>query len=54
MFSDYTEEVPVQFIEFRVKKNHLWAGSMVKDILLPPETLLVQICRKEGRENYAG
>lgn len=49
-FSDYTEEVPVQFIEFRVKKNHPWAGSMVKDILLPPETLLVQIRRKDRHE----
>ncbi len=49
-FSDYTEEVPVQFIEFRVKKNHPWAGSMVKDILLPPETLLVQIRRKDSKE----
>lgn len=49
-FSDYTEEVPVQFIEFRVKKNHPWAGSMVKDILLPPETLLVQIRRGDSRE----
>lgn len=49
-FSDYTEEVPVQFIEFRVKKNHPWAGSMVKDILLPPETLLVQIRRRDNHE----
>lgn len=49
-FSDYTKEVPVQFIEFRVKKNHPWAGSMVKEILLPPETLLVQIRRKDSRE----
>ncbi len=49
-FSDYTEEVPVQFIEFRVKKNHPWAGSMVKDILLPPETLLVQVRRRDTGE----
>lgn len=49
-FSDYTEEAPVQFIEFRVKKNHPWAGSMVKDILLPPETLLVLVRRKDSGE----
>ncbi len=48
-FTDYTEEVPVQFIEFPVKKNHPWAGNMVKDILLPPETLLVQIRQKDNR-----
>ncbi len=49
-FTDYAEEAPVQFIEFRVKKNHPWAGSLVKDILLPPETLLVQIRRKDSHE----
>lgn len=48
-FTDYTEEVPIQFIEFPVKKNHPWAGSMVKEILLPPETLLVQIRQKDNR-----
>lgn len=49
-FSDYTQEVPVQFIEFTVKKNHPWAGSKVKDILLPPETLLVQIRKQNDRQ----
>lgn len=48
-FSDYTEEVPVQFIEFSVNKKHPWAGSMVKDILLPPETLLVQVHRTDDQ-----
>lgn len=46
-FTDYTEEVPIQFIEFPVKNNHPWEGSKVKDILLPPETLLVQIRQKD-------
>lgn len=46
-FTDYTEEVPVQFIQFTVEENHPWAGSKIKDILLPPETLLVQIQRDE-------
>ncbi len=46
-FTDYTQEVPVQFIEFSVKKDHPWAGSMVKDILLPPETLLVQVRKQD-------
>ena len=48
-FTDYTEEVPVQFIQFTVKKNHPWAGSQIKDILLPPETLLVQIQQKDSQ-----
>lgn len=42
-FTDYTDEVPVQFIQFTVKEGHPWADSQVKDILLPPETLLVQV-----------
>ena len=46
-FTDYTEEVPVQFIQFTVEENHPWAGSKIRDILLPPETLLVQIQRDE-------
>lgn len=47
-FTDYTEEVPVQFIQFSVKGSHPWAGSLVKDILLPPETLLVQVKKESG------
>jgi len=39
--------VPVQFIQFTVEENHPWAGSKIRDILLPPETLLVQIQRDE-------
>ena len=46
-FTDYTEEVPVQFIQFTIEENHPWAGSKIRDILLPPETLLVQIQRDE-------
>ena len=46
-FNDYSNEVPVQFIQFTVEENHPWAGSKIKDILLPPETLLVQIQRDE-------
>ena len=47
-FTDYTEEVPVQFIQFTVDEGHPWAGSLVKDILLPPETLFVQV-EKDGQ-----
>ncbi|SKC37149.1 potassium/proton antiporter [Maledivibacter halophilus] len=47
-FNDYTEEVPVQFIQFTMKDNHPWKGKKIRDILLPPETLLVFLQR--GRE----
>lgn len=44
-FTDYTEEVPVQFIRLAISKNHPWVGSSVKDISLPPDTLLALILR---------
>lgn len=44
-FNDYTDEVPVQFIQFTIKKNHPWVKKMIKDILLPPDTLLVLLER---------
>lgn len=44
-FNDYTEEVPVQFIKFTIHKGHPWIGQEIKDILLPPDTLLVLLQR---------
>lgn len=48
-FNDYSEEVPVQFIELRIPKEHDWCGESIKDVILPPETLIVLI--KRGGEN---
>lgn len=48
-FTDYTDEVPIQFIEFRMKHDHPWINSRVKDILLPPDSLLVLILREGER-----
>lgn len=42
-FTDYTDEVPVQFIQFTVKEGHPWEGKKVSEIVLPPETLLVHM-----------
>jgi cell volume regulation protein A len=47
-FNDYTEEVPVQFIQFTISNQHPWDGRAVKELLLPPETLLVQLQREGG------
>ncbi len=46
-FNDYTEEVPVQFIQFTIKEGHPWEGKAICDILLPPDTLLALLTRKE-------
>ena len=44
-FSDYSDEVPVQYIKFKIPENHFWAKKKVTDIILPPETLLVLLQR---------
>ena len=44
-FTDYSDEVPVQFIQFLIRKNHPWANCMLKDVALPPDTILALIQR---------
>lgn len=46
-FNDYSEEVPVQFIELTIPKAHDWCDKLIKDVILPPETLIVLI-KREG------
>ncbi len=45
-FSDYTEEDPVQFIQFEIPENHLWIGKTLREIELPPTTLVVLLKRR--------
>ena len=48
-FNDYSEEKPVSFVRLPIKKEgHPWIDKYVRDIMLPPGTLLVMILR--GRE----
>ena len=48
-FNDYMEEVPVQFIQFALPKNHEWLGKKIKEITLPPDSLLVLVVRGKRR-----
>ena len=48
-FSDYVEESPVNFIQFRIKEGHPWCNQKVKEIILPPGTILAHLCH-DGRE----
>lgn len=48
-FTDYPEEVPVQFIKLNVTENHTWVDKMIKEVVLPPETILVLILRDGKR-----
>lgn len=47
-FTDYTEEVPVQFIQFTLPHGHKWVGKTLMDIELPPDTLVITIENAEG------
>ena len=46
-FTDYSDEVPVQFIRFTIPKGHKWAGLQLKEISMPPETIFV-LLRRDG------
>ena len=44
-FTDYTEQKPVQFVEFLIPSGHSWAGQFIRDITTPPETLIILVER---------
>lgn len=48
-FSDYSDEMPVDFIKVSVRKNHPWAGKKIKEIDSLPDVLLVLVLRGEER-----
>ena len=48
-FNDYSEELPVQFINLTVNEGDRWDGKQIKELDLPPETLIAMIIR-EGRK----
>lgn len=44
-FNDYSEENEIQFISLQVDEAHPWLNQSVKNLSLPPQTLLVMILR---------
>ena len=48
-FNDYPDEVPVQFIKLNVNPGHAWIDKAVREVVLPPETILVLILRDGKR-----
>lgn len=46
-FSDYTDEIPIQFIKLSITENHPWADKTIKDLKLLPDLLVVLIFRGE-------
>lgn len=47
-FTDYTEEVPVRFIQIQVPAGHIWEGKTLREVALPPDLLVILVVR--GRE----
>ena len=48
-FTDYVDEVPVQFIRFCIPPGHTWENRQIKEIVLPPGTILVLLQRGKER-----
>lgn len=48
-FNDYTDTLPIQFIQVTIPPKHFWAGKAVRNIHLPPEALLVLLQRGEEK-----
>lgn len=46
-FTDYSDEVDIQFLKFTISGTHPWIGKEIRNIELPPDTLLVLIIRDE-------
>ena len=44
-FSDYSEENPIRFIQSAVSEEHPWCGSALKDIQMPPDTIVAVLQR---------
>lgn len=45
-FNDYSNEVPVQFIQFTMHRQHAWCNKKLCEITLPPDTLIVLLKRR--------
>ena len=46
-FTDYVDETPMQFIQVSVPAAHPWCGKALREVLLPPGTILVSLRRGE-------
>lgn len=44
-FNDYMDELPVQFLRLSIPYDYPWVNQKVKDILLPPDSILLLVVR---------
>lgn len=48
-FTDYSDEVPVKFIRSCISEGHPWNEMAVKDITLPPDTIIAMLQRDDKK-----
>ncbi len=48
-FTDYSDEVPVQFMKFTLPQSHKWVGRTVSNVTLPPDSIFVLLLRGDRR-----
>lgn len=48
-FSDYSDEVEINFIQLSINENHIWEGKSLKEIDIPPNTLIVLLIRNNEK-----
>lgn len=44
-FNDYIDKAPVQFIQFEIHPSSPWAERAIREIVLPPDSILVLLVR---------
>ncbi|MEA4874437.1 potassium/proton antiporter [Anaerorhabdus sp.] len=48
-FSDYSDEVDLRFIKVNLNSSHNWINQEIKNITLPPDTLIILILRNKEK-----
>lgn len=47
-FNDYNDKANLQFIKLLISSDHPWQGKMIKDLQLPPDTLIIMVLRDQA------
>lgn len=47
-FSDYSGDTPLEFVRIMIGAGHIWCNAKIKDITMPPDTL-VAVVEREGK-----
>ena len=48
-FTDYTDEIPIDFLQCTLSPGHAWVGQQVQDLDFPPECLIVLLIRGQEK-----